>query len=500
MAVRRARPPSGAVDHMNRSAARAAIHISAIFALYLSVAMLIPAVVDLALGNDDWRVFAFSALFLGGLAMAVALATQGRAPQATTRFGFLLVNMLWVTMAIAGAVPFLASSIEMNLADAFFESVSGVTATGSTVISGLDNLPPGLLLWRSILNFIGGLGVIALGLFLLPFLNIGGVSYFKIESSDIEDKPFERFRTFAIALVGIYGSLAILCAISYAAAGMDGFHAVNHAMTTVATAGFSTHDASFAQYSNNPAILWIGTFFMFIGGLPFSIMILFAIRGRLDALADPQIRVFAGYAIVFSVAVAIYLRVKLDIPFFDAITHSTFNFVSVITTTGYASDDYGSWGSFAVACAFVATFLGGCSGSTTGGIKAYRFLILFELLGNGLRRLIYPNSVQPVRYGDRTVDPDMQRAVVLFISAFFVIWGIGTILLGTTGLDLVTATTGALPALTNVGPGLGPIIGPVGNFSTLPDAAKWICSALMLVGRLEILAVFVVFTPTFWGR
>jgi trk system potassium uptake protein TrkH len=485
---------------MNRSAARAAIHISAIFALYLSLAMLIPAAVDLALGHEDWKVFAFSALFLGGLAMAVALATQGRAPQATTRFGFLLVNMLWLTMAIAGAVPFLASSVDMNLADAIFESVSGITATGSTVISGLDGLPPGLLLWRSLLNFIGGLGVIALGLFLLPFLTIGGVSFFRIESSDIEDRPFERFRTFALALIGIYGSLGVLCAICYAAAGMDGFHAINHAMTTVATAGFSTHDASFAVYSDRPAILWIGTVFMFVAALPFSIMILFALRGHLDALRDPQIRVFAAYAIVFSVAVAIYLRVKLDIPFFDALTHSTFNFVSVITTTGYASDDYGAWGSFAVACAFVATFLGGCSGSTTGGIKAYRFLILFELLANGLRRLVYPNSIQPVRYGDRTVDGDMQRAVVLFIASFFVIWAIATILLGATGLDLVTATTGALTALTNVGPGLGTIIGPVGNFSTLPDTAKWICAALMLIGRLEILAVFVIFTPTFWRR
>jgi trk system potassium uptake protein TrkH len=485
---------------MNASAFRAAIHIASIFALYLALAMLVPAVVDLATGNADWQVFAFSALFLGGLSMGVALATQGRPPQATTRFGFLLVNMLWLTLAVAGAVPFMASSLAMSFTDAIFESVSGITTTGSTVISGLDNLPPGLLLWRSLLNYMGGLGVIAVGLFLLPFLNIGGVSYFKIESSDIEDRPFERFQTFALALIGIYTGLVLACALLYAAAGMDGFDAVNHAMATLATGGFSTHDASFGAFADRPAILWIGTVFMFIGSLPFSIMMLFALRGRLDALRDPQIRVFAGYAVVFSVAVAIYLRIKLDIPFFDAITHSAFNFVSVITTTGYASDDYGAWGPFAVACAFVATFLGGCSGSTTGGIKAYRFLILFELLGNGLRRLVYPNSIQPVRYGDRSIDADMQRAVVLFIAAFFIIWAIGTVLLGATGLDLVTATTGALTALTNVGPGLGSIIGPAGNFSTLPDAAKWICSALMLIGRLEILAVFVVFTPTFWGR
>ena len=485
---------------MNRSAFRAAIHIASIFALYLALAMLVPAVVDLATGNADWQVFAFSALFLGGLSMAVALATQGRPPQATTRFGFLLVNMLWLTLAVAGAVPFMASSLEMSLTDAIFESVSGITTTGSTVISGLDGLPPGLLLWRSLLNYLGGLGVIAVGLFLLPFLNIGGVSYFKIESSDIEDKPFERFQTFALALIGIYSGLVLACALLYAAAGMDGFDAVNHAMATLATGGFSTHDASFGAFADRPAILWISAVFMFVGSLPFSIMMLFALRGRLDALRDPQIRVFAGYAIVFSVAVAIYLRVRADVPFFEALTHSTFNFVSVITTTGFASDDYSQWGPFAIACAFIATFLGGCSGSTTGAIKAYRFLILFELLANGLRRLIYPSQVLPVRYGDRTVDPDTQRAVVLFIAAFFVIWAIGTILLGATGLDLVTATTGALTALTNVGPGLGDIIGPAGNFSTLPDAAKWICSGLMLIGRLEILAVFVVFTPTFWGR
>lgn len=483
---------------MNRSAVRAAIHIAAVFAIYLSAAMLIPAVVDLYYGNRDWQVFAFSALLLGGLALAVTLATQGRPPQVTTRFGFLLVNLLWLTLAFAGAVPFVMSSLDMSLTDAFFESVSGITTTGSTVMNGLDRAPPGILIWRSLLSFMGGLGVIALGLFLLPFLNIGGVSYFKIESSDIQDRPFERFQTFTISLIGIYSALVFACAVSYTAAGMEGFHALNHAMTTVATGGFSTHDTSFLRYADMPAVLWTGTVFMFIGSLPFSIMILFAVRGRLDALQDPQIRVFAGYTVVFALALAIYLRVRLDMEFFDALTHSAFNIVSIISTAGFASDDYGLWGPFAVTCIFVATFLGGCSGSTTGGIKAYRFLILFELMANGLRRLIYPHTVLPVRYGDRPVDDDMQRAVVLFIASFFVLWGITTVLLGATGLDFVTAVTGALTSLTNVGPGLGDVIGPVGNFSSLPDSAKWICAAAMLLGRLEILAVLVIFTPTFW--
>jgi trk system potassium uptake protein len=481
-------------------AIRAAIHIASILAIHLSAAMLIPAAVDLYYGNDDWRVFAFSAFFTGGLALAVAMATQGRAPVISSRFGFLVVNLLWLTACIVGAVPLFASSLDLRLADVIFEATSAITATGATVLIGLDGMAPGILLWRSILQWIGGLGVIALGLFVLPFLNVGGISYFRLESSDISDKPFERFSTFAISLLSIYVALTILCAVAYLVAGMRSFDAVNHAFTTISTAGFSTHDASMGFYSDNPAILWVATTFMFLGALPFSILILFILRGRLDALRDPQIRVFAVYIVAFVVAVAIYLRVAHGRPFFDALTHAAFNFVSIITTTGYATEDYGAWGPFAISAAFIAMFLGGCSGSTTGGIKAYRFLILFELMANGLRRLVYPSMVLPVRYGDRPVDDDLQRAVVLYISAFLVIWAAITLLLATTGLDLVTAVTSALTALTNVGPGLGPLVGPAGNFAPLGDFAKWVMALAMLLGRLEILTVLVLFTPIFWRR
>lgn len=485
---------------MQYNAIRAAVNAAAVFAIYLSFAMLVPAAADLYYGSDDWQAFAMSAFFTGGLALAVALATQGRPPQLTTRFGFLVVNLLWLTTSIVGAVPFLVSQSDITLTNAVFEAVSGITTTGATAIFGLDDLPPGVLLWRSLLQWMGGLGVIALGLFVLPFLNIGGVSYFKIESSSIEDRPFERFSTFSRSLIGIYVALTLVCAVCYAAAGMDGFNAVNHALTTISTAGFSTHDASMGFYGDNYAILWVGTIFMFLGALPFSVVILLALRGSLDALKDPQIKVYAGYTLVFVLAVAVYLRIAADRPFLDALTHAAFNFVSIITTTGFASEDYSLWGPFAVAAAFAATFLGGCSGSTSGGIKAYRFLIVAELVANGLRKLIYPNTVQIVRYGDRVIDEPMQRAVVLFMSAFLVLWLIITVLLAATGLDLLSATTGALTSLTNVGPGLGPMIGPAGNFAAVPDAAKWIMSIAMLLGRLEILAVLVIFTPFFWRR
>ncbi len=485
---------------MQYLAVRAAIHVASVFAIYLAFAMLIPAAVDLYYGNRDWQVFAFSSLFTGGLGLAVALATQGRPPAISVRFGFLVVNLLWLTTCLVGTVPFMASSLEMGIADAFFESVSGLTTTGGTVISGLDGLPPGILMWRSLLQWMGGLGVIAFGIFVLPLLNIGSLSYFNIESSSTDERPFARFSTYAVSLLVIYSALTAACTILYAAAGMTGFDAINHAMTTVSTGGYSTRDASMGHFAANLPVLWISIVFMFIGALPFTILILFIARGRLDALSDPQIRVFGAYLAAFVVAVAIYLRLTSDTPFFEALTHSAFNFTSLITTTGYASSDYSQWGPFVVACAFVATFLGGCSGSTTGAIKAYRFLILFELLANGLRKLVYPNTVLTVRYGDRPVDDDTQRAVVLFIAAFFIVWAIFTVLLAATGLDFVTSITASLSNLTNVGPALGDVVGPAGNFSALPDTAKLILAFAMLLGRLEILAVLVIFTPVFWSR
>ncbi|MEX2372693.1 MAG: TrkH family potassium uptake protein, partial [Dehalococcoidia bacterium] len=384
--------------------------------------------------------------------------------------------------------------------DAVFEAVSGMTTTGATVITGLDDLPPGLLIWRSLLQWFGGLGVIALGMFILPLLNVGGVSYFQIESSSMDDRPFARFSTYTTSLVAVYATLTVACAICYAAAGMTGFDAINHALTSISTAGFSTHDASMGHYDQNLAVLWVGTVSMFIGALPFAILILFISRGRLDALTDPQIKVFVGYLVTFILAVTIYRRLTTDETFFDALTHSAFNFTSIITTTGYASGDYMTWGPFVAAAAFIATFLGGCSGSTTGGIKAYRFLIVFELLANGLRRLVYPNTVLTVRYGDRVVEDEVQRAVVLFVASFLVIWGIGTLILAATGLDIITSLSGMAATLTNVGPGIGDIIGPAGTYAPVPDFAKWVLALAMLLGRLEILAVLVILSPVFWER
>ena len=365
------------------------------------------------------------------------------------------------------------------------------------MISGLDSAPPGLLLWRSLLQWIGGIGIVALGLLVLPYLKVGGFTVFKMESSDTSEKPFARFAVFVRAFFAIYIGLTVTCAILYRVLGMSDFDAVNHAMSTMATGGFSTHDASFGAFQS-PALIWTATTFMAIAGLPFSVLILFAVRGRLDALRDPQIFAYAGILFVLSITIALSLRLSHDESFGMALTHATFNVVSVVTTTGFASTDYTLWGPLAVAILFMATFLGGCSGSTSGGIKAYRLVIIAGSIRSGLMRLIYPNSVRPVRYGSVAVEPDMQRTVFLFVCAYVGIWALGSIALAATGLDIETALSGSITALANVGPGIGPVIGPAGNFSSLGDPAKIILVFLMLLGRLEILVVLVLLLPAFW--
>ncbi|MEM5472632.1 TrkH family potassium uptake protein [Hoeflea sp. AS60] len=482
---------------MHGNTIRSAVFIASMAGLYLSVAMLAPAAVDFYFGNPDWQVFAVSSFSVGAICLASATANRGVNAPFSRRLGFLVVNLLWITLSVTGAIPFYLASLGLDMADALFESVSAVTTTGATVISGLDSAPPGLLLWRSLLQWIGGIGIVALGLLVLPFLKVGGFTVFKMESSDTSEKPFARFAVFVRAFFAIYIGLTVTCAVLYRLLGMSDFDALNHAMTTMATGGFSTHDASFGAFQS-PGLIWTATIFMAIAGLPFSVLILFAVRGRLDALRDPQIYAYAGIVFVLSVLIALSLRLSYNESFGMALTHAAFNVVSVVTTTGFASADYTLWGPLTVAILFMATFLGGCSGSTSGGIKAYRLVIIASSIRSGLMRLIYPNIVRPVRYGSVAVEADMQRTVFLFVCAYIGIWALGSIALAATGLDIETAVSGSITALANVGPGIGPVIGPAGNFSSLGDPAKMILVFLMLLGRLEILVVLVLLLPAFW--
>ncbi|MFN3614808.1 MAG: TrkH family potassium uptake protein [Rubrimonas sp.] len=472
---------------------RTAVFATSCVWFILAAAMLIPAAVDLAYDSGDWKVFAISSGLVTALAGLMAFSTRGLAPPPTQRFGFIIVAMLWIATPVAGATPFLLFG--MSPMDALFESVSGFTTTGATVMVGLDDMPPGILLWRSISQFLGGVGILALGLALLPFLRIGGMQLFSKESSERGDRPLPRFAPFARSLISVYGSLFVLCALSYAAVGMSAFDAVNHAMTTVSTAGFSTYDASMGHFVENGP-LWVGSIFMVLGALPFALYIA-VLFGRRPSEIDPQIIVFIGIVAAASLSLAAMIDGGFDDREF---AQAVFNVVSIITTSGFAAGDYTLNGPFAVALFFILMFLGGCAGSTTGGIKTYRLVVTWALMRAHLRRLVMPNAVVLTRYGARQVDPAVFRSALVYLVAFALCLMLLTLALAACGLDLLTAHSAALTALANVGPGLGPIIGPSGNFSSLPDLAKLLISMGMILGRLEILPILVMLTPEFWRR
>ena len=465
----------------------------------VAAAMLAPMVVDISADNPDWAVFAASAaltLFFGVLMM---LMNRTETVVLNLRQTFLLTSMAWVVVCAFSAIPFMLSSLKLSPADAFFEAMSGLTTTGSTVIVGLDTLEPGLLLWRSLLQWLGGVGIIAMGIAILPFLRVGGMQLFRSESSDRSDKVVPRASDLAIGVVWVYMILTLISTACLIVAGMNMFDAVNHAMTALSTGGFSTRDASVGAW-NNPAIEWILVVSMMAGGMPLVRFISVA-RGEYAVIwRDTQVRWFVGFMAVVSLALGVWVNRTLDLPLIESVRLATFNVVSVVTTTGFVSGDYSLWGPPAVVTFLILTMIGGCTGSTSGGLKIFRFEVLFMVLRVQLLRLYMPHRVLPLRYNDKPVDADAMVSVMSFgfvyVASIFLI----ALALGAFGLDMVTAVSGAATALGNVGPGLGPIIGPAGNFQPLPDAAKWALSLAMLLGRLEFFTVLVLFNRQFWRQ
>lgn len=465
----------------------------------VAVAMLAPMAVDLVAGSRDWAVFGTTSALTLFFGVLLTLTNWTSATNLNLRQVFLLTTLSWIVICAFCALPFIFAETRLDFTSAYFEAMSGLTTTGSTVISGLDRLAPGLLLWRSLTQWLGGFGIVGMGIAILPFLRVGGMQLFRSESSDRSDKVLPRAGDLAIAVGWIYLTLTVACAASLVAAGMSVFDAACHAMTALSTGGFSTSDLSAANWPQ-PAIHWVLVLFMVLGGMPFVRLISFA-RGDFGPVwRDTQIRWYVGFLAVVSGLLASWLSVQVEIGWLDALTLAAFNVVSVVTTTGYASADYNLWGSFAVAAFLVLTMVGGCTGSTAGGIKFFRFEILFMAMRVQLIRLYSPHRVMPLAYNGKPVDNDIMISVMAFGFAFMALILAFTVILALIGLDLVTALSGAVTAIANVGPGLGPIIGPVGNFSTMPDSAKWVLSAGMLLGRLEFFTVLVLLNPKFWMR
>ncbi len=438
---------------------------------------------------------AAAATFLVGIGIITTTAPQefGMDFRQAAQF----VVLTWVAVPLVATLPLVLPPLNMPFADALFETVSAVTTTGSTVLSGLDDLPETILLWRSLLQWIGGIGIIGMALVIFPFLRIGGMQLFRLESSDRSEKLFYRSGQLAVAIFGLYLLLTVACTLLYRVGGMSWFDAVNHAFTTVCTGGFSTHDASMG-YFDSAFIDWVSILFMAASAIPFLTYVRLARRAQASSRVETQVTAFLTFIGLVSLGIALWLTATNGLPFAAALTHATFNVVSVVTTTGFASEDYLAWGTPVAGMFFLLTFVGGCTGSTAGGIKIFRFQVLARMTGQHLRQQAHPHAVIVPRFGSRKLSDEEIASIGSFIVLYFVTWLGVSLLLELTGVDALTALSGSITALANVGPGIGAVIGPAGNFATLPDAAKYILAAAMIIGRLEIMTVFVLLIPAFY--
>jgi len=465
--------------------------------IILGAFMLIPFFVQFIYDerNDTFLSSASITIFIGILLVLTNLEENKKL---NLQQAFLLTTLSWLSIAIFGCIPFLLSNLNLSIVDAFFESMSGITTTGSTVITNLDNAPKGILIWRAILQWLGGIGVIVMAITVLPLLNVGGMQLFRMESSDTTEKILPRAREVTIIISIIYLTLTFACGVAYWLVGMNIFDSIAHSMTTIATGGFSTYSSSIG-YFQNPKIEIIAIIFIVLGSMPFIAYLKFVKGDQKIFFKDVQIK---GLIYIFIVSILLMLLYLLlsnkEHSFAENLRISTFNVVSILSGTGYVTSDFSLWGKFPLIFFLFLMFIGGCAGSTTCGIKVFRFQILGLFILNQIKKLIYPHGIFPMKYNNEKISNPFIYSIMTFIFLYFFIFFILAALLSLDGLDFVSAISGSATAISNVGPGLGDVIGPNGNYSDLPSFSKLILSLGMLLGRLELFAVLVLFFPSFW--
>ena len=446
--------------------------------------------------NSTFLVSASVTVFIGILLVLTNLEENRKL---NLQQAFLLTTLAWLSIAIFGCVPLLLSDLNLSFIDAFFESMSGITTTGATIINNLDDAPKSILIWRAILQWLGGIGVIVMAITILPLLNVGGMQLFKKDQpSDASEKILPRTHEVTIIISVIYITLTFVCALAYFFAGMNLFDGIAHAMTTIATGGFSTYSTSIG-YFENPRIEIISIIFIIMGSIPFIAYLKFAKGERNIFFKDSQIKGLI-YILIFSILLMFfYLMINNEnYSFLENLRISTFNVVSILSGTGYVTSDFSSWGKFPLIFFLFLMFIGGCAGSTTCGIKIFRFQILGHFILNQIKKLVYPHGVFTIKYNNEKISNTFIYSIITFIFLYFFIFFILATILSLDGLDFITAISGAASAISNVGPGLGDIIGPNGNFGDLPNFSKLSLSLGMLLGRLELFAVLVLFFPSFW--
>jgi len=460
--------------------------------------MIVPFIVEFIYDEENSTFLSSSALttFMGILLVLTNLEEDRKL---NLQQAFLLTTLSWLSIAIFGSIPFIFSDLNLSAIDSFFESMSGITTTGSTIIANLENAPKSILIWRAILQWLGGIGVIVMAITILPLLNVGGMQLFKKDqTSASSEKILPKTREITLIISIVYLILTLTCGVAYWLAGMNVFDSIAHSMTTIATGGFSTHSDSIGHFQN-PKIEIISIIFIISGSLPFIAYIKFFKGEKKIFIQDSQIRGLL-YILIFSVLLMVgYLMLdNKSYDFLESLRISTFNVVSILSGTGYVTTDFSTWGKFPLIFFLFLMFVGGCAGSTTCGIKIFRFQILGRFIINQIKKLVYPRGVFSIKYNNEKISNSFVYSIITFVFLYFFIFFILAALLSINGLDFVTSISGSASAISNVGPGLGYIIGPDGNFASLPSFSKLSLSFGMLLGRLELFAVLVLFFPSFW--
>ena len=478
---------------------RPVIHIIGLLLCIEAIAMIFPLIIDLIYNNPDWDEFFLSALVTFFIGLVLYFSFKKEKIVIKIRQAFVLTISSWIVIAIFGSLPFVFTSSNLNYTDAFFETISGITTTGATVINNLDELNHGILLWRSLLQWFGGIGIIVLAIGILPTLQIGGMQLLHMEQDDPYEKSLPKINQFVIEIFILYSVLTIICSILYFVFGMNGFDAITHAMTTISTGGFSTHNSSFSFFDSYKIEI-ISILFMIIGSLPFVVFLKFLHGDKKSIIKDDQIKLFFLILLSIILLTSIWLNTNIYDDFFKSIRFSTFNITSILTGTGYTSTNYNLWGSFGLVIMIIIMFIGGCAGSTTGGIKIFRLQLLFRGAITQIKRLTHPNGVFITSFNEKSVTDETFNSIMGFFFIYILIFILASTSLSLYNIDFLTSFSAAASAISNVGPGLGPNIGPLSNYSYLPDGAKWILSFTMLIGRLELFTFLVILSVSFWKK
>ena len=468
-----------------------------ILLVVLGFAMLAPYSMQLLYQEDSHSFVAssFVTIFIGILFILANLDTEYKL---NLRQTFLFSTLAWLMVALFGSLPFILSPKEFSFSEAFFESMSGITTTGATIITDLDKSPKSILLWRAIMQWLGGIGIVVMAITILPLLKVGGMQLFKMEGPDSTEKILPRTIEVAAIIISTYLALTFLCGFFYWFFGMSVFDSISHAMTTIATGGFSTHNDSIGFFKNSNIEI-IASIFIVLGSIPFISYLKFARGNKKIFIQDIQIRGLIYLLVISVVIMFLYLLfIENESNILEKIRISSFNVISILSGTGYVTDDFGLWGKFSLIFFLILMFIGGCAGSTACGIKIFRLQMLLIFLKNQVKKLVFPNSIIITKYNNQRISDNFINSVIVFIFSFLFIFFIMAMLLSISGLDFLTAISGAASAISNVGPGLGDMIGPNGNYKAIPDISKWILSIGMLFGRLELFAVLVLFFPSFW--